>query len=118
VQIDQEWVPHHNSSSLYIRPTLIGTEPALGVSASSEAELYVVLCPVGPYFSTGAKAVSTEIDFCAQTAAWNRSELRHLKSQGQLVYFRVTFDEANACAPSDTPRTYVLKENNYSGIEA
>lgn len=26
VSIDQEWVPHTESSSLYIRPTLIGTE--------------------------------------------------------------------------------------------
>ena len=26
VSVDQEWVPHTESSSLYIRPTLIGTE--------------------------------------------------------------------------------------------
>lgn len=26
VQIDQEWVPHSESSTVYIRPTLIGTE--------------------------------------------------------------------------------------------
>ena len=26
VAIDQEWVPHSTASSLYIRPTLIGTE--------------------------------------------------------------------------------------------
>lgn len=26
VQIDQEWVPHSETSTLYIRPTLIGTE--------------------------------------------------------------------------------------------
>lgn len=26
VQIDQEWVPHSEASSLYIRPTLIGID--------------------------------------------------------------------------------------------
>lgn len=26
IVIDQEWVPYSNTSSLYIRPTLIGTE--------------------------------------------------------------------------------------------
>lgn len=26
IQIDQEWVPHHEGSSLYIRPTLIGID--------------------------------------------------------------------------------------------
>ena len=57
IQIDQEWVPHCTSSSLYIRPTLIGTEAALGVSPATEAELYVVLCPVGPYFASGFKPV-------------------------------------------------------------
>ena len=33
VAIDQEWVPHSTASSLYIRPTLIGTEvrPGSGV---------------------------------------------------------------------------------------
>ena len=29
VQVDQEWVPHSASSSLYIRPTLIGMKHAL-----------------------------------------------------------------------------------------
>ncbi|KAI5738610.1 hypothetical protein M8J77_009119 [Diaphorina citri] len=26
IQIDQEWVPHTTAASLYIRPTLIGTD--------------------------------------------------------------------------------------------
>ena len=33
---------------------MIGTEPTLGVSPSNEAKLYVILCPVGPYYSTGS----------------------------------------------------------------
>uniref|UniRef100_A0A8D2CU85 Branched-chain-amino-acid aminotransferase n=1 Tax=Sciurus vulgaris TaxID=55149 RepID=A0A8D2CU85_SCIVU len=53
VQLDQEWVPYSTSASLYIRPTFIGTEPSLGVKKSTKALLFVILSPVGPYFSSG-----------------------------------------------------------------
>uniref|UniRef100_A0A8C6HB57 Branched-chain-amino-acid aminotransferase n=1 Tax=Mus spicilegus TaxID=10103 RepID=A0A8C6HB57_MUSSI len=54
LQIDQEWVPYSTSASLYIRPTFIGTEPSLGVKKPSKALLFVILSPVGPYFSSGS----------------------------------------------------------------
>ncbi|XP_014209170.1 branched-chain-amino-acid aminotransferase, cytosolic [Copidosoma floridanum] len=50
VSIDQEWVPHAEGSSLYIRPTLIGIDPTLGVATSDSAMLYVILSPVSSYF--------------------------------------------------------------------
>nr|XP_012595019.1 branched-chain-amino-acid aminotransferase, cytosolic isoform X1 [Microcebus murinus] len=53
VKLDQEWVPYSTSASLYIRPTFIGTEPSLGVKKPSKALLFVILSPVGPYFSSG-----------------------------------------------------------------
>uniref|UniRef100_A0A6J0V9A1 Branched-chain-amino-acid aminotransferase n=2 Tax=Pogona vitticeps TaxID=103695 RepID=A0A6J0V9A1_9SAUR len=53
VEVEKEWVPYSTSASLYIRPTLIGTEPSLGVKKPSKAILYVILSPVGPYFSSG-----------------------------------------------------------------
>merc|ERR1712008_396836 len=62
VQIDQEWVPHSVSSSLYIRPTMIGIEPTLGVAPANEAELFVILSPVGPHFSSGVKPVNLLAD--------------------------------------------------------
>ncbi|PSN40393.1 Branched-chain-amino-acid aminotransferase [Blattella germanica] len=63
VSIDQEWVPHSESSSLYIRPTLIGIDPSLGVAACDSAMLYAILCPVGSYFSgTGENPVSLLAD--------------------------------------------------------
>lgn len=62
VSVDQEWVPHTESSSLYIRPTMIGTEPTLGVVRPAEALLFVILSPVGPYFAGGFKPVSLLAD--------------------------------------------------------
>ena len=32
VDVDRDWVPDSQKASLYIRPTMIGTEPTLGVS--------------------------------------------------------------------------------------
>jgi len=61
-QVDQDWVPHDTSASLYIRPTMIGTEPTLGVAPSNQATLFVLLSPVGPYFSTGLKPVNLLCD--------------------------------------------------------
>lgn len=53
VQIDQEWVPHSETSTLYIRPTLIGTEPTFGIMAPESALLFVILSPVSAYYKTG-----------------------------------------------------------------
>ncbi|KAH0626518.1 hypothetical protein JD844_001548 [Phrynosoma platyrhinos] len=54
IHLEQDWVPHSDTASLYIRPTFIGTESSLGVATSNNALLYVILGPVGPYFTTGS----------------------------------------------------------------
>jgi branched-chain amino acid aminotransferase len=50
--------------SLYIRPTLIGTEPNIGAAAtpSAEALLYVVNCPVGDYFKGGVRPLTLLVE--------------------------------------------------------
>lgn len=50
IQIDQEWVPHSETSTLYVRPTLIGTDAAFGVNAPESALLFVILSPVSSYY--------------------------------------------------------------------
>ncbi|MGD9396556.1 MAG: branched-chain amino acid aminotransferase [Candidatus Thorarchaeota archaeon] len=57
LKIDSDWVPEVPGSSLYIRPTMIGTEPKLGVRPSKEYLYYVILGPVGPYFKEGFSPV-------------------------------------------------------------
>ncbi|KAI0830108.1 branched-chain amino acid aminotransferase II [Trametes gibbosa] len=58
VAIEKRWIPTQKGHSLYIRPTIIGTRPSLGVAASDSALLYVICSPTGPYFPTGTKAIS------------------------------------------------------------
>ncbi|GMS96411.1 hypothetical protein PENTCL1PPCAC_18586 [Pristionchus entomophagus] len=53
VRKEQEWIPRGKGTSLYIRPFLMGTDPSLGVTRSTEAKLLVVCCPVGPYYASG-----------------------------------------------------------------
>lgn len=52
VDIERDWVPRVDGSSLYIRPTVIATEAGLGVRASREYLFYIITGPVGPYFGT------------------------------------------------------------------
>lgn len=44
------WVPQSPYSSLYLRPTLIGTDAKIGVRHSESALLYVLAAPNGPFF--------------------------------------------------------------------
>lgn len=51
-------------SSLYLRPTLIGTEENIGAAAapSRDALLFVIASPVGDYFGSGAKTLKLLVD--------------------------------------------------------
>ncbi len=60
VGLEERWVPDA-PASLYIRPTLIATEPALGVHASSRFLHYIIVGPVGAYFATGFNPVPVYI---------------------------------------------------------
>ncbi|XP_050408105.1 branched-chain-amino-acid aminotransferase, cytosolic [Patella vulgata] len=62
LSVDADWVPTTQNSSLYIRPTLIGNDPTLGVSLSHNAMLFVILGPVGSYFTTGLDPITLFAD--------------------------------------------------------
>ncbi len=51
-------------SSLYLRPTLIGTEENIGAAAgpSRDALLFVIASPVGDYFGPGTKTLKLLVD--------------------------------------------------------
>ncbi|KAG0006241.1 branched-chain-amino-acid aminotransferase [Modicella reniformis] len=58
LKVDERWIPKGRGYSLYLRPTLIGTQESLGVGASDKAMLFVIASPVGPYFPSGFNAVN------------------------------------------------------------
>ncbi|KAL3076088.1 hypothetical protein niasHT_034152 [Heterodera trifolii] len=47
VRIDQDWVPSSDEASLYIRPTMIGTDPTLIEGWSTGSKLFIVTGPAG-----------------------------------------------------------------------
>lgn len=58
LEVEERWVPAERDFSLYIRPTMIGTTPSLGVKGCDQALLFIILSPVGPYYQTGFKPIS------------------------------------------------------------
>jgi branched-chain amino acid aminotransferase len=66
ILIDKEWIPHGSGTSLYIRPTMIATEAALGVHPSNQYLFFIITGPVGAYYPEGfgpTKIFVTE-EFC------------------------------------------------------
>lgn len=61
VTLEHEWAPAVPGSALYIRPTMIATEPFLGVHASSQYLHFIILSPVGSYFPQGFNPVPVYI---------------------------------------------------------
>jgi len=57
VDFERDWVPSEPGTSLYLRPTLIGTEGFLGVRSGKKFLFYVILSPVGAYYPDGMKPV-------------------------------------------------------------
>lgn len=57
VRLDADWVPRSKGASLYIRPTMIASEPHLGVRPATEYLHYVITGPVGAYYPEGFNPV-------------------------------------------------------------
>src|SRR5579863_8677819 len=69
VRTDAEWTPKE-PGSLYIRPTMMGTEAAIGVHASHEFLFFVLALPSGAYFKgTSASSVGTVTVYIAETTS-------------------------------------------------
>ncbi len=69
VRADIEWIPRE-PGSLYIRPTMMGTQAGIGVHASSEFLFFILVLPSGAYFKeTGASATGTVTVYVAETTS-------------------------------------------------
>jgi len=53
VLLEKDWIPQSSGTSLYIRPTMIATETALGVHPSNRYLFFIIVCPVGAYYPQG-----------------------------------------------------------------
>ncbi|MEM7407907.1 MAG: branched-chain amino acid aminotransferase [Pseudomonadota bacterium] len=61
VGLDHEWVPKSHGTSLYLRPTMIATEPYIGLKSSSDVLFYIITGPVGAYYPEGFNPVKIRV---------------------------------------------------------
>ena len=69
ISVDSRWVPREEGCSLYIRPTIIGTEAFLGVRPAREILFFILLSPVGPYYARGTAPTRIWVEDKAVRAA-------------------------------------------------
>jgi branched-chain amino acid aminotransferase len=62
IRLDQEWVPHAGGTSLYIRPTMLATEPHLGVRPANTYLFFIIIGPVGAYYKEGLNPVKIYVE--------------------------------------------------------
>jgi branched-chain amino acid aminotransferase len=58
LRTDHDWIPRSIGSSLYIRPTMIASEPHIGVRPADEYIYFIIKGPVGAYYAEGFNPIS------------------------------------------------------------
>ena len=61
-ELEQDWVPSAEGTSLYIRPFAIATDPHVGVHAAHHYLFSIITCPVGSYYKEGINPVRILIE--------------------------------------------------------
>lgn len=62
VDIDQDWIPQAEGTSLYIRPFVFAADPYLGVRPSYKYYFMVIMSPVGAYYPEGINPVKIYVE--------------------------------------------------------
>lgn len=62
LEVDKDWMPTADGTSMYIRPFVIGTEPHLGVRSSEEYLFAIILSPVAAYYPEGMAPVKIFVE--------------------------------------------------------
>ena len=62
VEVEKDWVPHIDGSSLYIRPFVIATDVGMGVHASHNYTFCIITSPSGAYYAEGIDPVRIYVE--------------------------------------------------------
>lgn len=62
ILLEKAWIPHSEGTSLYIRPTMMASEPHLGVRPATEYLFFIIVGPVGAYYPEGLNPVKIYVE--------------------------------------------------------
>ncbi len=62
VELEQDWTPSAEGTSLYLRPFMFGNDESLGVHAVHNATYAIIASPVGSYYAEGINPVKIMIE--------------------------------------------------------
>jgi branched-chain amino acid aminotransferase len=62
VEVEKDWVPHADGTSLYLRPFVFGSDAALGVHASHNYTFCIIASPSGAYYAEGINPVKIYVE--------------------------------------------------------
>ena len=62
VEVEKDWVPKQNGTTLYIRPFVIGLDPKLGVHPSDHYYFIIIASPSGAYYAKGINPVAIWVE--------------------------------------------------------
>jgi branched-chain amino acid aminotransferase len=94
ILLDREWVPRNPGTSLYIRPTMLATEPHLGVRPANNYLCFIIIGPVGAYYKEGLNPVKIYVeDKYIRAAAGGTGEA---KTAGNYAASLLAAEEAKA----------------------
>ncbi len=93
VYLDRDWIPTVAGATLYIRPTMIAVEPALGVRPSGEYYFFIIMCPVGAYYPEGFSP--TKIYVTDKYVRSVKGGVGHVKTAGNYAASIMAAEEAH-----------------------
>ncbi len=62
VEVEKEWVPYSEGTSLYLRPTMFANDEALGVHAAHNYVYFIICSPSGAYYKDGLKPIRIRVE--------------------------------------------------------
>jgi|TARA_B100000470_G_scaffold102376_1_gene79049 branched-chain amino acid aminotransferase len=89
-----DYVPPYNKGTLYVRPIVWGTSPAIGVKPVEEYTFMVFVSPVGPYFKGGIRPLHLKINKDYHRAA--PKGIGHIKAIGNYSASLYPLSEAKS----------------------
>ncbi len=93
VYLDRDWIPGAHGSSLYLRPTMIGVDPYLGLKPADNYIFYLIMSPVSSYYAEGFSP--TRIYVCRDYARAVKGGVGEVKTAGNYAASLLAYEMAN-----------------------